>query len=320
MRFPVLTLSRFATAVLILALGAPLAVGLAALSGIGHRWIDILAQFTGPALMAGLGLTLMAGVTRLWPAAAAGGATSLILLGAGWPQWMPPDGIARAGAPSMTLYSANLLVRNRDVEAIAASIAHSDADVVVLVETPVQVLAQLDTLLPDQPYRVVETGGRYATDGTVIASRRPVRKIEARGGDNHVVAAVQTPLGEVTVFAVHLTRPWPYQYQWGQITQVMALDASAEGLTGPVILAGDFNSVSSARIGRQIRRDLGLVPVPGWPGTWPTRLPSVLGITIDQVYRSPALAVLQRRLGRPTGSDHRPVITRMTLSEPQPRP
>ena len=36
------------------------------------------------------------------------------------------------------------------------------------------------------------------------------------------------------------------------------------------------------------------------------------GITIDQVWRSPDLALLSRRLGEPTGSDHRPVITEFT--------
>ena len=45
-------------------------------------------------------------------------------------------------------------------------------------------------------------------------------------------------------------------------------------------------------------------------GTWPAVAPSVIGMTIDQVYRSPELAVLDRRLGLRTGSDHRPVITR----------
>ena len=77
----------------------------------------------------------------------------------------------------------------------------------------------------------------------------------------------------------------------------------------PVIAAGDFNSVSSARIGRQVQSQAGLIPAPGFPGTWPTRLPAFAGITIDQVYRSPDLALVSRRLGEPTGSDHRPVVT-----------
>ncbi|CAN5246303.1 endonuclease/exonuclease/phosphatase family protein [soil metagenome] len=320
MSFPVLTLSRLANAGLLVLLCAPLGIGLAALSGIGHRWVDILAQFTAAALVGALALTAVASVMRLWLAVGAGATTSLILLLAGWPQWAPPTGTPKPGAPVMTLYSANLHVRNRDVEAVRASVADSRADVVVLVETPRAMLGQLDRILPRQTYRVVETGGVYAIDGTVIASRWPVRKVEARSGGNHIAAVVETPLGEVTVFGVHLTRPWPYQYQWGQLTQVMALEASAKGISGPVVMAGDFNSVSSGRVGRTIRKDLGLIPAPGWPGTWPSSLPSAVGMNIDQVYHSPDLAVTGRRLGRPSGSDHRPVVTRLTLSEPRPRP
>ena len=40
------------------------------------------------------------------------------------------------------------------------------------------------------------------------------------------------------------------------------------------------------------------------------------GITIDQIYRSPDLALITRRLGEPTGSDHRPVITEFTRAQP----
>ncbi|MNE27421.1 hypothetical protein D3C80_1208320 [compost metagenome] len=85
-------------------------------------------------------------------------------------------------------------------------------------------------------------------------------------------------------------------------------------MNGPVIAAGDFNSVSSARIGRQIQTETGLIPAPSWPGTWPSALPPAFAMTIDQVWRSPDLALLERKLGRKNGSDHRPVITRFTLA------
>jgi len=152
---------------------------------------------------------------------------------------------------------------------------------------------------------------------SVIASRWPLtERRDPPDGLHAVTATVRTPLGPINVVGVHLTRPWPFQNSWGQISQTMALDTVVEGLDGPVLVAGDFNSVSSARIGRQIKRDLDLVPAPGFPGTWPSSLPSVLGITIDQVYRSRDLALVDRRVGRPTGSDHYPVVTEFTLAEP----
>ena len=61
---------------------------------------------------------------------------------------------------------------------------------------------------------------------------------------------------------------------------------------------------------------MGLLPAPGFPGTWPSALPAFAGIAIDQVYRSPDLALLSRRIGEPTGSDHYPVVTEFTRAKP----
>lgn len=294
--------------------------GLAALSGIGHRWVDILAQFTAPVLMAAVIAALACLALRLWPAAVAGGLASVLLLVAVWPQWTPPKGQPLAGAPVVRVYSANLWARNTDVQAMARSIAAADADIVILVEFGDAPAARIDHVLAGYPHRALlgRVDRPTGPARSVIASRRPIlRQLpDPPDGLSTVGAVVDTALGPITVFGVHLTRPWPFQYQWGQITQVMALDARRRAAPDhPVIAAGDFNSVSTARIGRQMKTDLGLVPAPGWPGTWPSQLPAFLGITIDQVWRSPDLALLSRRLGEPTGSDHRPVITELTRAD-----
>lgn len=295
-------------------------LGIAALSGIGHRWVDILAQFTAPVLLAALGLTLACLVLRLWPAALVGVLASLLLLVAVWPQWVPPQGAAAAGQPILRVYSSNLWVGNTDVEAMRRSIVAADADILILVEVGDAPAARIDTLLAGYPHRAI-MGRVDHNDGgarSVIASRFPIdRRLPSRNdGLSAIGAVVETPLGPINVFGVHLTRPWPYQYQWGQITQVMALATRrADAPDNPVIAAGDFNSVSSARIGKQIQADMALIPAPGWPGTWPSNLPAVAGITIDQVYRSPDLALVSRRLGLPTGSDHRPVVTEITRAK-----
>ena len=288
-------------------------IGVAALSRIGHRWADILAQFTAPALGAVVLTLLVCLVLRLWPAALIGVGAALLLLLAVWPQWAPPRGRPEPGTSAVRLYSANLWAWNEQVEAIDRSIQGAEADMVILVELGDAPAAQLDRLLADYPYRVSTPRIDRPTGAarTVIASRWPIlRTIEDKPDGLHAIGAViDSPLGPLNLVAVHLTRPWPYQYQWGQITQVMALTKLRAGLTGPVIVAGDFNSVSSARIGRQVQSQAGLIPAPGFPGTWPTRLPAFAGITIDQVYSSPDLALVSRRLGEPTGSDHRPVVT-----------
>lgn len=295
--------------------GILLLIAVAALSGIGHRWIDLLAQFVAPALGVAVVLTVLALLVRQLLATTAYAVAGLSLLIAVWPQWMPPTGTARPEAPVLRLYSANLWARNTEVDAITRSIAEADADIVILIELGDAPAARLDQVLAGYPHRVVTPRiDRYGGAArSVVASRFPLTAVaDVADGLHDVTAVAQTPLGALNVVGVHLTRPWPFQYQWGQISQVQALAAVRAGLTGPVIVAGDFNSVSTARIGRQVRTEVALSPAPGWPGTWPSFAPSIVGMTIDQVYRSPDLAFVSRRLGRPTGSDHRPVITEFT--------
>lgn len=307
-----------AGAVLLVALAAPAAIAVAGLSGVGHRWIDILAQFTGPALVAAVIGLLVAAVLRYRALIAVAGLVLGLVVLAGWPQWAPARGKAADGSPTLTVYSANLHAGNDDIDAITASIAASDADIVMLVEFGYGPSRAIDRILAGYPHRV-SNGWLERPNGivnSVIASRRPLVQTERSLPYLSFVGAVaETSLGPITLGAAHFTRPWPYQIQWEQIRQAEGLSAWARSVDGPVIAAGDFNSVSSARIGRMIRKDAGLIPAPGWPGTWPMDLPAFAAVTIDQVYRSPDLALMDRRLGLPTGSDHRPVITRFARAE-----
>lgn len=308
------------TAALVLLSGGPLVIALASLSGHGHRWIDILAQFVGPALIAATVLFATALLLRSKVAGIATGLVLALVVAAGAPQWFPTRGWA-AEDPGFSLYFANLYVRNDDVEAISQSVRQADADVVVLIEIGDGSRPAIDRMLAGYPHRVAtpRAEGGAGPSSMLIASRwplaeRPMVLTHSVG----VAAEVQTPSGPVTIAGVHLTRPWPFQYQWAQIIQTQGLIEWRKGVKGPLVVAGDFNSVSSARIGRLIRSEAGLIAAPGWPGTWPSFLPAWAGMTIDQVYRSPDLALVERRVGRDNGSDHRPVVVQLVRSAETP--
>lgn len=298
-----------------LAFAGVIIVAAAIRMGVGHRWVDILAQFTAPGLFALLIAMATLAVLRLKRAVWGGFLAAVFVLACVAPQWFPPSGEPEPDAPVVRLYSANVYYMNDDVAAMRRSIQAADPDIVILIELGHGPIGRLDELLADYPYRAAsmrldETRG---PSRSLIASRWPLRQVANRPDGLHSVTAVaQTPLGDVNVIGVHLTRPWPFQEQWGQISQTMALTDIRSSLNGPVIVAGDFNSVSDARIGRQVKRDMGLIPAGGFPGTWPSRLPAPLGITIDQVWRSPDLAFVSRKVGQPNGSDHRPVVTEFT--------
>lgn len=295
----------------ILGLMAPLAVALASLSAHGHRWPDILAQFTAPALAGTVLLVLLLALFRVWPAMWLGLGVAALLLLALQPQWFPPRPASEG--PALTVYSANLWARNADVEAIRRSIEAADADVLVLVEFGDAPAAEIDRVLAGYPHHVMtrRAGRASGPVRSVIASRLPLERMDNGTGEPETaVARVAGPFGPVTVMAVHLTRPWPYQYQWGQIIQTQKIIERRRALDGPVIVAGDFNATAVGRIGRMLRAEAGLQPAPGFPGTWPAALPAPFRVTIDQVYHSPGIVAVDRRLGLPTGSDHRPVVAR----------
>lgn len=309
---------RIAEVLIGLGLFAPLTLAVAALSGSGHRWIDILAQFTAPAMTATVLLTTLVAVARLWRATAFAAMVATTLLVAVWPQWFPAQPQARPGAPQITLYSANVHYLNTDIARMRRSIDQADPDIIILVELSLQTADSIERLLGDHPYRVHATLLDQARGParSIIASRYPLTRVETFDDMlNDVAAVAQTPIGPINIVGVHLTRPWPYEYQHGQVIQTENLADLRRTTTGPMIVAGDFNSVSSARIGRQVRDEVGLHPAPGILGTWPTALLPVFGMTIDQVYRSSDLTFTSRRLGRPNGSDHAPVVTTFTLAQ-----
>ena len=293
---------------------APLAVALAALSRSEHQGLDLANQFVAPALVASVVWTVALAVCRLRISAVFALVVTALLALAVWPQWFPARGKADPASESLTVYSANLWARNTDVRAMAASIKAANPDVVLLVELGDAPSSELDTLLPDHQYRLVSSVGNrnVAPARALVASRWPLEAFEENTSDRLVAlsARSETPLGPVAFTSVHLTRPWPYRQQFVQVGQVEDLAVERERLGQTVIVAGDFNSVSSGLIGRQMKETTGLVPAPGFPGTWPTKYPSPLGITIDQVWHSPDLVLTERKLGRKNGSDHRPVITR----------
>lgn len=292
----------------------PLGVALAALSQSEHRWPDLANHFVAPALLACVAWAGLLALLRLRPSALFATFTAVMLTVAVWPQWFPAQAKADAESETITVYSANLWARNTDVAAMAASIAEADPDIVLLVEVGEAPAADLDILLPDHPHREVSIVGNrnVAPARALVASRWPIKPIKENTKDQlfSASARITTPLGRIGFMAAHLTRPWPYRYQHAQITQAEDLAIAREKLGDDAIIAGDFNSVSSGRIGRQIQQSTGMIPAGGFPGTWPAKVPSPVAITIDQVWHSPELVVVERKLGRRNGSDHRPVITR----------
>ena len=83
------------------------------------------------------------------------------------------------------------------------------------------------------------------------------------------------------------------------------------GDKGPVVLTGDFNATHFSRILKTVLTRSHLANIGSFEGTWPTMWPALLRVPLDHVLVSPGLPV-GRQLGPPIGSDHLPLLVRVS--------
>ena len=154
-----------------------------------------------------------------------------------------------------------------------------------------------------------ELGAARGIGGVAVLSRLPVvpGSRECAGNDGMAAMQIETDAGPLWVVALHLHWPWPYR----QATQIAGLAPFFEALDGPVLLAGDFNSVRWAHAVDVVAQATGTRhrgPFEPTFYTWPHAYP----LGLDHVLASPQMCVRVDVVG-PEGSDHNGVLARIDL-------
>lgn len=233
----------------------------------------------------------------------------------------------------VTVLSWNTLGDAPGAETIARLALETDADIIALPETTnalgleIAQLTQLagrpmwvHTLAYDEVSKARSTTllvsvdlGEYEVD-TVTRTTEVLPSLVARPADGD----------GPTIVVVHTVAPLPpMEPVWVSDLRWVA-DQCAEG--EDVILAGDFNATLDhfAGLPRSAGGDLGacrdaaLASDNGAVGTWPTRLPALLGAPIDHVLASANWRVTGMRVIESedaSGSDHRPVLVQLTHAD-----
>ena len=119
---------------------------------------------------------------------------------------------------------------------------------------------------------------------------------------------------------VHPTSPKPTEPEDSRERnyQLDHIGATVEGVAGPVIVAGDFNTTPWSPHFRDLLATTGLRDAGtgrGWLPTWPGRL-GPAGIPIDHVLVRGEVAVTGLRRGPDVGSDHYPLIADLRVGGP----
>jgi endonuclease/exonuclease/phosphatase (EEP) superfamily protein YafD len=304
-------ISTFLNAVL---LGLLLVVG-GAVFGRVHPLIDLFGQFVLPAIVGAAALAILTALTGRYVTAALAAAALLANLAIAWP-WISTPAQPDATGPRFKLLLFNVYYNNLHLDLAAKLIRDTSPDVVVLLEMIPRVRPAFDEVAAAYPHRLECWQGPRCD--ALILSRFPLTDIAAnlppaRTRRSLASASVDIDGRSLTLFAAHLILPFPFTSFALQPAQADDVAASVASVSGPRLLVGDFNaSTWSAAVAKQ-REHARLTAFTGPGGSWPTFLPTHMGIPIDHVLTSSDLVPLSRQLFTVSGSDHRAVLAEIAF-------
>lgn len=211
---------------------------------------------------------------------------------------------------------ANVLESNTDHAALAELIRRERPDVVGLIEVTPDWIAGLERCSVRG-----EFGHRLETptgfDGLALWLRRAesgtTRLWDAPGANPAIEAQLRWAGRELRLWLVHPVSPFHSRRR--SLTEVATLGQAIGRSNRDTIIVGDLNRTDGSPHFRRFLEQTGTRDSRhgfGTQASWPTRLP--YRIAIDHAFVSPGLAVTERRLGPPIGSDHLPFVLEVAPS------
>ncbi len=290
----------------------------------GHFWwLDLFAHFRWQYVLASLFVLAFSFDSRRQLYVA-----SLVLVGNLW-------GVSQSGhamtasdpanineLPPISVVFLNTNLYNMRYGEIKSFIKSTGADIVVLSEMRVNWKQSFDPLLQIYPYYHQVMGQAVEDDipsGIVLLSRYPLENLSSvvnpvRNHAYMLAANVLHPSGTFTAVGVHLTNSiTPYRAA-NQKAEVSALADWASKQSRLAFIVGDLNLTPFANQYQKLLTEARLSQSKqNYFPTWPSSLMPG-GIPIDHVLAGSRGNIIEMAVGPDVGSDHRPVIAKISLN------
>jgi len=315
----------------LVALALPVAVSVPLVAGFFSAWhpaFDSLAHFRAHLAIATAISALPALFLRYWKEAGASiflgmAAFATISNGASLPSLGQVNAAFEPKTETSAVYRLlhlNLRFDNQTPEKVLSLIGRVQPDVVTLNEVSVDWTEHLALITAAYPYRII-CDAKSLVGAAAILSRRPFAAGGARACNKEgSLATAEIDLGgrAITVAALHLKWPWPFE----QPEQIESLTAPLSALGTTVLLAGDLNATPWSHAVARIAEAGGLTRVGGSAPTWlyrklPKSLRPWIGLPLDHIFRKGALEVHSVKTLGDVGSDHSPVLVEFSLPAKQ---
>lgn len=230
------------------------------------------------------------------------------------------EAVSSPGEKALRVITFNVHTDNKEQSAAISHVLASDADIVCLLEVDDSWHAALQPLRMKYPHRVEELSD--VNFGIACYTRLPLKSLEVRRFTIWRLPTLVLNLDHLgsplTFIGTHPIPPMGglSAHEWRE--QLSDIATFVSGLSGEVIVAGDFNATPWCEGMRLLRENSGLdfrSVDPVWPPTWGLHLPMMI-IPIDHVLVKRGLTIQKRTLGPAMGSDHRSVTVEITHSTP----
>jgi endonuclease/exonuclease/phosphatase (EEP) superfamily protein YafD len=309
-------IARMALTMALLAAAAATVAGLAAPL---HPPVDMINHFRPLLLVAAGGLlaaalALRAG-RRAWIGGVLAGSNAVLLvlplLWAAEPAERSTAGQALAASGTRDLKLVTFNMGFRDAAAAVRFLREEDPDIAVLQEVGRRPAAALRAGLADRyPHMLLCL--QHHCDAAILAKRSWVASgHEAWSAERPELVWVQfddQDYGRLKLVGVHLALPFRAETQTNHVARLTALRA---GVDGPLIMAGDFNMTPWSYRQQRLLSATGLRRHATFLRSWPTDGQYLLPwptFLIDHVLTTPDIKSVSIRIGRPSNSDHLPVV------------
>jgi endonuclease/exonuclease/phosphatase (EEP) superfamily protein YafD len=293
---------------------------LATVLAYGGRWSwagDLLVNFRLHfAMLLGLALVLGIAISRWRTAGIAAMGIALNV----WPMY---GAFFAPGAPQVSnprtvrVAAFNVHLSNDRMPDVASYLDSLAVDIAVLEEMSPANAERLAALLPRLPHRyLAEQDGVW---GVVVLSRWPmIAPQPVRSASRRFAARIDFDLGDrkFRLYGAHLNWPVMPATALDRNAQLDVLGRDLSACPHACIAVGDFNVTPWSSHFRDLLASPGVHDCAagrGLLGTWPSGLPAVLRIRIDQCLIAGAVSVANVRVGKGEGSDHLATINDLLI-------
>lgn len=288
------------------------AVGLSVLAGLlsGGQWPWVIATYLRwPQVVLIVLATAVFIFLRWWRTALASGvvAAALVVSVAA-----PLVALRTVGAPSggtLRIAVFNTGAGSSDVAAITAAIRSASPDVAVLLESE-DIAANLDRRLGALSRLPTPLDGPVSSSPVVFARHDWPVTVEPLGDDARPATIVTVELDDrpLDIVAAHPLPPITQAWARSHDRSISTLTSSVLPRARPYVLACDCNTTPWTPSMRRLL-DVGLRQ----PTVAATFAAPAIGVPLDHVLLSGDVGAVSRELGPFAGSDHRLIVTEITL-------